>query len=72
MDTIIINFTSGNVRTLTNVNQSIISGNHLIITTKNTTESDGEHFVLRTNEVYDLAQILNYTTKIKTRKYGNE
>jgi hypothetical protein len=72
MDTVIINFTSGSVKTYTNVSQTILSGNHLIIITKETIESDGEHFIITTNEVHDLIQILNYTTKIKTKKYGNE
>jgi len=72
MDTIIINLTNGSVKTYTDVYNTIISGNHLIITTKTTTENEGDHFVLTTNEVFDLKKIINYTTKIKTKKYGKE
>ena len=72
MDTIIINLTNGSVKTYTDVYNTIISGNHLIITTKTTIENGGDHFVLTTNEVFDLKEIKNYTTKIKTKKYGKE
>ena len=72
MDTIIINLSNGSVKTYTDVYNTIISGNHLIITTKTTTQNDNDHFVLTTNEVFDLKDIINYTTKIKTKKYGKE
>lgn len=72
MDTIIINLTNGSVKTYTDIHNTIISGNHLIITTKTTIQSGGEHFVLVANEVFDLKNIINYTTKIKTIKYGKE
>jgi hypothetical protein len=72
MDTIIINLTNGSVKTYTDIYNTIISGNHLIITTKTTVESEGNHFVLTANDVFDLKNIINYTTKIKTIKYGEE
>jgi|688.fasta_scaffold209044_3 hypothetical protein len=72
MDTIIINLTNGSVKTYTDIYNTIISGNHLIITTKTTVKSEGNHFVLTANDVFDLKNIINYTTKIKTIKYGEE
>ena len=57
MDTIIINLTNGSVKTYTDIYNTIISGNH---------------FVLTANDVFDLKNIINYTTKIKTIKYGEE
>jgi hypothetical protein len=72
MDTIIINLSNGSVKTYTDVYNTIISGNHLIITTKTTVQNDNDHFVLTTNEIFDLKDIINYTTKIKTKKYGKE
>jgi hypothetical protein len=72
METIIINLKSGGVKTITDVFKVIVSGNHLIITKKNTEESNGEHYLFTTNEIIDLKEIDNYTTKIKTKKYGND
>jgi hypothetical protein len=72
METIIINLKNGNVRTITDIFRTIISGNHLIITTKKTEKVGEEYFLLSTNEILDLKDIDNYTTKNNTEKYGNE
>lgn len=71
MESVIINFKKGHVRTFTNVSNSFVSGNHLIIMTKEADDSGDEVSLLTTNEVFDLAEIFNFTTKIKTTKYGN-
>ena len=72
MDTIIINLRNGSVKTCTDVYNTILSGSHLIITTKKTDQVDGEVFVYTTNEVLDLKEILNYTIKIKSKKYDQD
>lgn len=71
MESVIINFKKGQVRTFTNVSNSLVSGNHLIIITKEADDSGEEVSLLTTSEVFDLADISNFTTKIKTTKYGN-
>lgn len=71
METIIINLKNGGCETRVNVFNVIISGNHLIITTKKTNEVDETHYVITTNEVFNLVDIINYTTKTKTIKYDN-
>jgi hypothetical protein len=71
MDTIIINLKNGGCETRVNVFNVIISGNHLIVTTKKTEELNDTHYVIATNEVFSLADIINYTTKTKTTVYGN-
>lgn len=71
MESVIINFKKGAIRTFTNVSSSLVSGNHLIIMTKEVDDSTDEVTLLTTSEVFDLADISNFTTKIKTTKYGN-
>lgn len=71
METIIINLKNGGCETRTNVFNVIISGNHLIITTKKTEGVDDTHYLITTNEVFNLGDIINYTTKTNTVKYGN-
>ena len=72
MESVIINFKKGQVRTFTNVSKSFVSGNHLIIMEKEIEDSNDEVSLLTTTEIFDLAEISNFTTKIKTTKYGNE
>ncbi len=71
METIIINLKNGNVETRADVFKIMISGNYLIINTKKTEENGDEDHIIATNEIFDLADIINYTTKIKTVRYGN-
>jgi hypothetical protein len=72
MESVIINFKKGDVMTFTEVSQSFVTGNHLIIMSKETEDSEGGVNLLTTNQIFDLSDINNFTTKIKTTKYGNE
>lgn len=76
METVLINYKNGTVKTFENVQTTMISGNHLIIMTKqseiNTVDMNKQAYLLTSNEVFNLEDIKNYTIKIETKHYDQE
>jgi hypothetical protein len=76
METVLINFKNGQVKTFDNVRTTIISGNYLVVIYKqseiNADDPEGEAYLLTINEIFDLNTVLNYTVKTKTKKYPQE
>jgi hypothetical protein len=76
METVLINFKNGQVKTFDNVRTTIISGNYLVVIYKqseiNADDPEDEAYLLTINEIFDLNTVLNYTVKTKTKKYPQE
>lgn len=73
MEKVLINLKNGKVKTFDDVRTTIISGNYLIIIYKeseiSTSENNEDAYLLTINEIFDLADVENYTVKTQTKKY---
>ena len=73
MEKVLINLKNGKVKTFDDVRTTIISGNYLIIIYKeseiSTSENNEDAYLLTINEIFDLADVANYTVKTLTKKY---
>ncbi len=66
MENLIVNFISGDVKTYTNIEKTIVSDKFLIVVTKQVNENAE---LMITHEILRLTKIKNYTIKMVTKKY---